>query len=179
MLLSQKLNAISKINPRKNWVIIDEVQKIPQMLNVIHKEIENKKFNFVLTGSSARKIIRGNANLLAGRAFQNYLFPLTFLELEKDFDLGFILNWGSLPEIFSFDEEYRKEYLRTYVNTYLKEEIQVEQIVRKIAPFRSFLEIAAQCSGEIINFSKIAKDIKNYNQNYNQNIISLINNNSM
>jgi predicted AAA+ superfamily ATPase len=159
MLLSQKLKAISNINTQKNWIIIDEVQKIPQLLNVIHKEIENKKFNFVLTGSSARKILRGNANLLAGRAFQNYLFPLTYLELGKDFDLDFILNWGSLPEIFSFNDEYRKEYLQTYVNTYLKEEIQVEQIVRKIAPFRSFLEIAAQCSGEIINFSKIGKDI--------------------
>ncbi len=159
MLLSQRLKALNKVPEESNWVIIDEIQKVPNLLNIVHKEIEEKKFQFVLTGSSARKLKRGSADLLAGRAFQQYLFPLTFLELGNDFHLELILNWGSLPEVFFLEDDYKQDYLRTYVNTYLKEEIQVEQIVRKIAPFRSFLEIAAQCSGQIINYSNIAKDI--------------------
>lgn len=155
-----KGEAETKEKRHKNkWIVIDEIQKIPELLNIVHQEIEKKKYFFILTGSSARKLRRGAANLLAGRALENYLYPLTYLELGKDFDLDMILQFGSLPEIFSLDVFTKKEYLRTYVNTYLKEEIQVEQLVRKLTPFRSFLEIAGQSSGEIINYSNIARDI--------------------
>ncbi|MBN1114371.1 MAG: ATP-binding protein [Oligoflexia bacterium] len=157
-LLAHRLKAI-RPEDGKNWVIIDEVQKIPELLDVVHQQIEEKKFNFVLTGSSARKLKRGAANLLAGRAFQNYMHPLTYREIGAGFDVNFVLNWGTLPDVFNVNDADRKEYLRTYVNTYLREEIQVEQIVRKLAPFRSFLEIAAQSSGDIINYSRIANDI--------------------
>lgn len=158
MELVEILKGIEK-NKTIKWIIIDEIQKIPKLLDIIHKEIEKKRFLFALTGSSARKLKRGAANLLAGRAFENFLFPLTITELDKSFDLDFVLRWGSLPEVFSLGEIEKQEYLKTYVNTYLKEEIQIEQVVRKITPFRDFLEIAAQSSGEIINFSKIAREI--------------------
>ena len=142
------------------WVVIDEIQKAPRLLDVVHHLIETKKYKFAMTGSSARKLKRGGANLLAGRAFQNFLFPLTSMELENDFNLSFVLKYGSLPEVInSQSEKETQAYLRTYVQTYLKEEIQVEQLVRKLLPFRSFLEVAAQSSGLILNYSKIARDI--------------------
>jgi len=141
------------------WVIIDEVQKIPKILDIVHRIIEQKKYLFALTGSSARKLKRGGANLLAGRAFTRNLYSLTHLELKQDFDLYKVLSYGSLPYIFSLNEAEKKEYLKTYVQTYLKEEIQIEQIVRKIVPFKLFLDLAAQCSGELINYSNIARDI--------------------
>lgn len=158
MLLERTLDA-EKDHKAIEWVVIDEIQKIPFLLDVVHRIIEKKRFRFALTGSSARKLKRGSANLLAGRALQRFLFPLTYVELDKQFDLDFVLKWGSLPEVFSLEDDERMEYLTTYANTYLKEEIQVEQIVRKLEPFRAFLEVAAQASGKIINFSKIARDI--------------------
>ena len=158
MSLVQRLDAY-RDNKNYRWVVIDEIQKVPELLDVIHQEIEKKRFLFALTGSSARKLKRGSANLLAGRALQNFLFPLTYQELDSKFDLDFVLQWGSLPEIFSLDEETRNETLRAYSNIYLKEEIQAEQIVRKMAPFRAFLEIAATSSGQVINFSKISRAI--------------------
>lgn len=141
------------------WVIIDEIQKVPALLDVVHRLIEQKRWRFALTGSSARKLKRGAANLLAGRALQNYLFPLTHLELGEHFALLPALQWGSLPQVFALGDAERTDYLRTYVNTYLKEEVQMEQLVRNLPPFRAFLEIAAQCSGTVINYSKIARDI--------------------
>ena len=141
------------------WVVIDEVQKVPAILDVVQRLITRQKMRFALTGSSARKLKRGSANLLAGRALQKFLFPLTHIELEEKFDLDFCLNWGSLPEVFALEEDERVDYLRTYANTYVKEEIQAEQIIRKIPPFKKFLEIAALSSGNIVNYSKIARDI--------------------
>ena len=82
------------------WVVIDEVQKLPKLLNIIHQQIENTTVKFALTGSSARKLKRDSANLLAGRAFVNYLFPLTSLEMNDDFNLLNALNWGTLPKIY-------------------------------------------------------------------------------
>lgn len=114
---------------------------------------------FALTGSSARKLKRGAANLLAGRAFVNHLHPLTHLELQDSFDLQKILRWGSLPKIFAFESEIEKsEFLKSYINTYLKEEINEEQLVRKMTPFVKFLSVAAQSNGTILNISKIARD---------------------
>lgn len=140
------------------WVIIDEIQKVPELLDVAHYCIEKFKTKFILTGSSARKLKREGANLLAGRAFEFNLHPLTFLELEDEFNLEKIINWGSLPSIFSLNDANKARYLRTYVNTYLKEEILQEQIIRKIDGFRSFLQVAAQHNGKIINYSNIARD---------------------
>ena len=112
------------------WIVVDEIQKVPELLNEVHRQIEkNKKRFFALTGSSARKIKRGKANLLAGRAFTYSLHPLTFIELGKDFELNSILQFGSLPQIFSFQSvEEKNLYLRSYTQTYLKEEIQAEAL---------------------------------------------------
>ncbi len=144
---------------KNDWVCIDEVQKIPELLDVVHSLIEKKKLRFVLTGSSSRKLKRKGANLLAGRAFMNTLFPLTHQELGKDFNLDFVLNWGSLPKIFSYEKDRSKaNYLKSYVQTYIKEEIVAEQLVRNLTPFRLFLPIAAQMNSKTLNFSNIAKD---------------------
>ena len=99
------------------WIVIDEIQKVPKLLDVVHNILENPRFKspkFALTGSSARKLRKGSANLLAGRAFVYNLFPLTHVEMSDHFNLGFTLNWGSLPRIFSLpDDESRQEYLRS------------------------------------------------------------------
>lgn len=142
------------------WVVIDEVQKLPRLLDTVHKLIESTQLKFALTGSSARKLKRGHANLLAGRAFVYSLHPLTFLEIGNAFDLNTVLQFGTLPQLFQLaDTEARQMFLRTYALTYLKEEIQAEQIIRNLDPFRSFLEIAAQTNGQIINYQKIANDV--------------------
>lgn len=153
-LLKEKINENQKLQK----VIVDEIQKIPQLLDVIHSCIEKyKKLQFVMTGSSARKIKRGSGNLLGGRAFSLRLHPFTFLEAPNNANLLEMLSWGTLPKIFEFKNDTdRTRFLRSYCNTYLKEEIQLEQIARNINSFRQFLELAAQCSGEILNFNNIA-----------------------
>lgn len=142
------------------WIVIDEVQRVPKLLNHVHKIIESdSSIKFALTGSSSRKLKREGANLLAGRAFENHLHPLVCFELGKDFILNDILNWGALPKVFSLKNKLEKEqFLRTYVNIYIKNEIKEEQAVRKLEPFLKFLEVAAQMNGKILNYSKIAKD---------------------
>ena len=155
-ILKQQIEAA----PNLKWVVIDEVQKLPKLLNVVHQLIESTKVKFILSGSSARKLKRGGANLLAGRAFVFHLYPFTSFELNKQFKLKPFLQWGALPTLLGFKRDHdKKEYLKSYALTYLKEEIQMEQVVRKLDPFRKFLEIAAQMNGKIINYSKIACDI--------------------
>lgn len=140
------------------WIVCDEIQRVPGLLNYVHHLIEEKKFKFALTGSSARKLKRGGANLLAGRAFIDHLHPLTHRELGNDFSLIHTLQWGSLPSIFSFSSvPEKREYLRAYVSSYLRQEIKEEQIVRQIDPFLRFLEVAAQHNAKIINASKIGR----------------------
>ena len=142
------------------WVLIDEVQRAPRLLDVAHRLIENTGRCFVLTGSSARKLKRGASNLLAGRAFVHNLFPLTLPELGDAFVLEDALRWGSLPKIYSLPGKAGKNaYLRAYSQTYLKEEIAAEQITRRLDPFRDFLEIAAQANGTIVNYANIARDV--------------------
>ncbi len=150
-----------KTNLKKwDWIFIDEVQKCPKLLDVVHKSIEDLKAKFILTGSSARKLKRGGANLLAGRAFLYSLYPLTSVELGKLFDLTSALQWGTLPSLLQLpDNSDKKSYLKSYCQIYLKEEIKSEQLVRNIDPFRNFLEISAQMSGKIINNTKIGNDI--------------------
>ncbi|OGQ07387.1 MAG: hypothetical protein A3G32_05305 [Deltaproteobacteria bacterium RIFCSPLOWO2_12_FULL_40_28] len=153
------LKQIETLPSSTQWIIIDEIQKCPKLLDLVHLAIETHKKKFALTGSSARKLKRGSANLLAGRAFLYHLFPLTFSENNNQTEDG-VINWGSLPKIFEFsDDADKSRFLKSYAQTYLKEEIVVEQIVRKLNPFRSFLEISAQQNGEILNYSNIARDV--------------------
>lgn len=149
-----------KENPNLEWVVLDEIQRVPRLLDLVHSLIEKTKIKFALTGSSARKLKRGAANLLAGRAFVYKLFPLTTQELGEKFDLHEVLSFGSLPKIYQLNSTEEKIlYLRSYALTYVKEEIQTEQIVRNLEPFRAFLEISALANGQIINFNKIARDV--------------------
>lgn len=154
---------LSHILSRKKYerVVIDEVQKAPKILDIVQHEMEKERGpQFILTGSSSRKLKRGSGNLLAGRAFTYQLFPLTSFELGKCFDLKNALEFGTLPKLLQYSRgEDKNEFLRAYVKTYLREEIQIEQIVRKLNPFRDFLEIAAQSNGKIVNYSKISKDV--------------------
>lgn len=167
VVLSQRLMAhpetfvemIPKHFGAKHWVVADEIQKLPQLLDYVHLLIEERKIKFALTGSSARKLKRGGANLLAGRALINHMHPLTSKELGDDFDLNFNLNWGSLPKVLEGREsEVKAEFLKTYVANYIHQEIKEEQIVRQLDPFVRFLEVAAQHNGSIINASKIGRD---------------------
>lgn len=140
-------------------IIIDEIQKVPLLLDVIHDLIESTNKHFIMTGSSARKLKSGGANLLAGRAFVNYLHPFSYFEVEDRFSLMDALQWGLMPKIFEYpDDEMKTRYLQTYTHMYLKEEIWEEQFVKNLEPFRRFLEVAAQMNGKIINYSNIARD---------------------
>jgi len=139
----------------KPIVVIDEVQKLPELLDEVHRLIESEKKTFLLTGSSARKIKRGGANLLAGRAWWAELFPLTSREIPQ-FDLMRYLNRGGLPVIYQ-SEDYIEE-LRAYTALYLKEEILNEALIRKVAQFSEFLELMALSNGEEISYQSIAGD---------------------
>ena len=155
------LYAEIKILPtNKTHIIIDEVQKIPKLLDIVHDMIEETNKIFILTGSSARKLKRGGANLLAGRAFVYHLFPFSFLELGDKFNLDTALRWGTLPKcVFYEKEDEKKRFLQAYTYTYLKEEIWAEHHIKNLDPFRKFLEVSAQCNGKIINYANIARDV--------------------
>lgn len=141
-------------------VVIDEIQKIPKLLDIVHRLIEKTSKYFILSGSSARKLKYGGANLLAGRAFVYHLFPFSYLELEENFNLNDSLRWGMLPKVQLLKkEEDKMNFLQAYVYTYLKEEIWAEQYIRKLDPFRRFLEASAQSNGKIINYANIARDV--------------------
>lgn len=141
-------------------IIIDEVQKIPSLLNVVHALIETTDKMFVLTGSSARQLKHGHANLLAGRAFIRHLYPFSFVELGASFELDQALQFGLMPPLFQFQQDHQKaDFLRAYTHTYLKEEVWAAHFIRKIEPFHSFLDVAAQTNAEIVNIAKLAKDV--------------------
>lgn len=145
---------------KASWVFVDEIQRCPKLLNLIHQLIESDGIRFALTGSSARKLRRGAANLLAGRAFLNYLFPLTHLEVGGRFLLEDVLKFGSLPKVFALESaEEKKKFLQSYVATFVQEEVKAEQIVRNLDPFRRFLEVAAQCNGKVLNYANIGRDV--------------------
>lgn len=141
----------------KEWIVIDEVQKIPQLLNEIHRLIEYKNYKFVLTGSSARSLRKKGVNLLAGRALTFSMYPLTVAEVKNDFDIKKSLQFGHLPAIFS--EQDPKHYLTTYVNTYLREEVLQEGLTRNLSNFSRFLEVASFSQGAVINVSNIAREV--------------------
>ncbi len=155
-------DVVAAMPTHEKYVIIDEIQKIPKLLDVVHLLIESKKCNkyFILTGSSARKLKLAGVNLLAGRAFVYHLYPFSYLELGEQFRLDQALLFGLLPGIFNFKSHSEKEkFLQAYTLTYLKEEIWAEQLVKKLDPFRKFLEVAAQANGKIVNYAKIARDV--------------------
>lgn len=145
----------------KSICAVDEIQRIPGLLNDIHDLIENTEMNFVLTGSSARNLRAKGVNLLAGRALSRSFFPLVYLELGELFDLERALIYGMLPKLWNEDLEDkadRKDFLDSYVLTYLQEEIQQEASIRTFDVFPRFLDIAAVNDGQLVNFSSIARD---------------------
>lgn len=141
----------------KDWIIIDEVQKVPEILNEVHRLIENKKLKFILTGSSARSLKRKGINLLAGRALDYKMHPLTIQELGEQFNLEKALQFGMLPAVYQTNEPAR--YLSTYISTYLREEVLQEGLTRNLGEFTRFLEVASFSQGSLINFSEIAREI--------------------
>jgi len=136
--------------------VIDEVQKLPTLLDQVHRMMERRGLRFLLTGSSARKLRRGTANLLGGRAWEAQLFPLTSAELGTEFNLLKYLNRGGLPHVYG--AESPQDELRNYIKLYLREEIQAEAIVRRLDHFVRFLDVAALQSGEELNYEGIASD---------------------
>ncbi len=142
---------------KPHMVIIDEVQKTPHLLDEVHWLIENTQTRFALCGSSARKVKRGHANLLGGRAFRRVLHGFSAIELKKDFSLEKILNCGYLPKIYLSD--HPDEYLRSYVVDYLKEEIAHEGLVRNLPAFSDFLDLAALSDTEMVSYNSFAREV--------------------
>ncbi|MCB1118717.1 MAG: ATP-binding protein [Chlamydiia bacterium] len=138
-------------------IIIDEVQKIPELLNEVHRLIEERNIRFILTGSSARKLRQKGVNLLAGRAYTFHMYPLTCWELGDAFEISRALQWGMMPSIYD-DGEDPKLYLQAYIETYLREEILQEGLTRSLSGFSRFLEVASFSQGETVNLSAIARD---------------------
>ncbi len=155
VLLRERLLAKDK-SALKHPVILDEVQKVPQLLDEVHWMIENKGLRFILCGSSARKLKRGHANLLGGRAWRYEMFPLVTRELKK-VDLLHVLNHGMIPLHYLQGENYRKS-LKAYVQDYLKEEVFAEGLMRNIPAFSRFLDSFGYSHGELTNYSNIARD---------------------
>lgn len=154
---------------RKQQIVIDEIQKAPALLNEVHWLMEHYNLSFALCGSSARKVKRGAANLLGGRAIRYELYGLTASELGAEFDLQRMLNHGYLPRIYQGSRPGRM--LDAYIADYLKEEVAAEGLVRNLPTFSDFLDVAALSDGQSVNFSSIARDcgvsnqsIKNYFQ---------------
>ena len=138
------------------FVVIDEIQKVPSLLDEVHWLHENRGVHFALCGSSARKVKRGAANLLGGRAVRYELFGMVSAELETEWDLVRMLNHGYLPRIYSSRRPAR--LLNAYVADYLKEEVAAEGHVRKLPEFSEFLNVASLSDGELVNFSNIARE---------------------
>ncbi|MCK5493786.1 MAG: ATP-binding protein, partial [Candidatus Omnitrophica bacterium] len=145
---------------KKSHVIVDEIQKTPQLLDEIHNLIEKKvPCNFILSGSSSRKLKRFHANMLAGRAWTFHLYPFIHSELKELFQLEKVLQYGSLPGVYLRENDDEKmEILRSYVDTYIKEEIEIEANIRNLGGFLRFLPLAAGQNSEMINYSNIARE---------------------
>lgn len=154
----EQLGALKK----NNLVILDEVQRVPVLLDYVQRGLDEKHLRFILSGSSARKLRRGGANLLGGRAQDLRLHPLTHREVGERFDLALVLQFGSLPKIADLVLQGRleeaRQYLRAYYTTYIKEEIQAEALTRNVGAFQRFLAIAAQSNGQVIEFANISRE---------------------
>jgi uncharacterized protein len=152
---AQRLEAMAD-SARCKTVVIDEVQRLPALLDEVHRLIEKRGFRFVLTGSSARKLRRGGTNLLAGRARMLSMHPFTPSELGAKFDVKHALRYGLLPTVWVDDDP--GAYLKSYVGAYLREEVQQEALVRNLAAFRRFLEAASFAQGAVLNMQAVAAD---------------------
>jgi len=148
-------NMLLTVQPGQ-WVVIDEVQRLPALLNEVHRFMENKKLKFVLCGSSARKLKRAGVNLLAGRALNRSMHPFVPEELDKQPDIDDALRFGLLPVVW--DSSDSTETLNAYTQLYLKEEVQAEALVRNLSGFARFLPIAALYQGQALNVSNIARE---------------------
>ena len=140
----------------QKYVVIDEIQKIPALLDLVHLLIEERKIHFLLTGSSSRKLKRGNVNLLAGRAWNAELFPLSYIETPR-FSLKKRLLYGALPYVHLSASP--GEELAAYTANYLMLEVQAEGLARRLSSFHSFLKGAALSNGQILNFAKLGSDL--------------------
>jgi len=145
-----------ELTPQDHLIVIDEIQRLPELLNEVHRLIEGRRIRFLMTGSSARKIRRGGINLLGGRARIKHLHPLTCRELGKRFDLIRAMERGLLPSIYFSDDPSAD--LESYTGLYLQQEIVAEGAIRNIPAFSRFLRIAALCNGTIVNFTKVSND---------------------
>jgi len=152
-----RLEAMAGNLPEDSWVVVDEIQKIPHLLDEIHRLMEIRGWKFALSGSSARKLRRRGTNLLGGRAITLNLDTFSFKELGDVFDFEFSLQQGLLPYV-QLDRENAAEILSSYVNTYIKEEIREEGIVRRLPPFIRFLTIAGQMNGQQVNGQNVARE---------------------
>jgi len=151
------LEAIVGSRPEGTWVVLDEIQKIPALLDEVHRLMEARRWRFALCGSSARKLRRAGVNLLAGRALTLQMDPFCSAELGDEFDVPFSLEWGLLPFV-QLDRPNAAATLSAYVSTYLKEEIREEGIVRNVPPFLRFLSVAGQLNGQVVNAQNIARE---------------------
>ena len=140
----------------RDWIVIDEIQRIPDLLHEVHRLIEAKKYRFILTGSSPRKLKRKGPNLLAGRALTLSLHPLSVAELGGDFRLEHSLKYGQLPSVYR--EANPQKYLEAYVKTYLEEEIRQEGLTRNLSAFARFLEAASFSQASVLNISSVARE---------------------
>ncbi len=140
-----------------SWVFIDEIQKIPSLLDEVHSLYEKKKLQFALSGSSVKKLRRQGANLLAGRALSAHLFPMTYHEYNKVLDLEQAIAWGPLPKTIN-EKKSRADFLTSYVETYLREELIEEGLIRKLEPFMRFLSICGIYNSQILNVENIARE---------------------
>lgn len=148
-------NELRALNPG-SWVFIDEIQRIPNLLNEVHRFIEEKQLKFILTGSSARKLKSKGVNLLAGRALLKKLYPFLPEELGSAFNLDDALTYGTMPLVWN--SSAKKETLRSYVQMYLKEEIKGEAVVRNLPGFARFLPVAATMHGQLINVASASRE---------------------
>ena len=138
------------------WVVVDEVQRLPSLLNEVHRQIADRGVRFALLGSSARKLKSAGTNLLAGRALRKAMHPLTAAELGDDFDLDEALRYGTIPLVWAAPE--REEVLASYTQLYLREEIRAEAVVRNLAGFVRFLPVAALMHAQPLNTAAIARE---------------------
>jgi len=145
--------------PKGSWIVVDEVQRLPSLLNEVHALIaeRGRAYRYALSGSSARKLKRMDVNLLAGRVVNRQFFPLTGTELNYDFDPDRILRFGLLPQIHA-EPDFALDALEAYVANYIREEIQQEAIVRNLESFSRFLEVAALMNGQVANVAGLARD---------------------
>ena len=155
--LNQKPGLLEEeLRPRSRYVVIDEIQRLPDLLHEVHRLIESRGIRFLLTGSSARKLRRGGVNLLGGRARTKFLHPLSWTELGEHFDLMKAIHRGMLPSIYFSDDA--EADLQSYAGSYLQQEIVAEGALRNVPAFSRFLRVAALANGTVVNFTNLAND---------------------